>query len=243
MLSALKLLTYPTSLPRARLPPTIDVPMMPVASPPASSSFPTHMLAVSSSRASHSAPNTPTAGSFVSQNSSTATLPLFPAHALVLAVHCTLLPQLPRSRPSNRTASLQLPVVPLTVPNAETFEMLHAYLHTKRADRLLAELLPPLANVIPPAHGAASSSAGRPAYISQFTSEGLLRLAHSLASSAAGHPQGALPALMGCTRVINGLWRNVCALGVFDAELWGVMDVAWEIVLAALTRAAERQRA
>ncbi|KAI0681574.1 hypothetical protein C8T65DRAFT_704097 [Cerioporus squamosus] len=40
--------------------------------------------------------------------------------------------------------------------------------------------------------------------------------------------------------VINGLWQNVCALGVFDAELWGVMDLAWEVVLAAMTKVVEK---
>lgn len=48
---------------------------------------------------------------------------------------------------------------------------------------------------------------------------------------------------MGNAKAVNGLWKNVCALGIFDAELWGIMDIAWEIVLAALTRVAERERA
>ncbi|KZT64450.1 hypothetical protein DAEQUDRAFT_769685 [Daedalea quercina L-15889] len=244
MLSALSLITYPTSLPKARLPPTIDVPVRPTASSPPRA-FPTHMLAVSSSRGSPSQPNTPTAASFLASNSPTTTVPLFPAHALVLAAYCTLLPQLPRCAGQRGSAALSLPLVPLAVPSAETFHLLHAYLHTRRADTLLAALLPSLASSLPPAHAASSSSAHQRSYVSNFSNDSLLRLAHALAHSAAVHgsPQGALGGLMAHVKVINGLWRNVCALGVNDAELWGVMDVAWEIVLAALTRVAERERA
>ncbi|KAH9934221.1 uncharacterized protein B0H18DRAFT_547876 [Fomitopsis serialis] len=244
MLSALSLLTYPTSLPKAHLPPTLDVPVRPTASSPPRA-FPTHMLAVSSSRGSPSQPNTPTAASFLASNSPTSTVPLFPAHALVLAAYCPLLPQLPRSTGQRGNAAVSLPLVPLAVPSAETFHLLHAYLHTRRPDTLLAALLPSLASSLPPAHGASSSSSHQRAYVSNFSNESLLRLAHALASGAAAHagPQGALGGLMAHVKVINGLWRNVCALGVSDAELWGVMDVAWEVVLAALTRVAERERA
>jgi hypothetical protein len=40
--------------------------------------------------------------------------------------------------------------------------------------------------------------------------------------------------LLAQAMTINGLWRNVCALGVFDLGLWDSMDVAWEVVLNAL---------
>ncbi|GBE83521.1 hypothetical protein SCP_0505750 [Sparassis crispa] len=242
MLAALKLLSIPSSLPRSRLPPIIDVPVRPTSHSPSSSAFPTHILAISSSK-SASSPNTPTAASFAQYTSTPATAPLYPTHALVLATHCTLLPALPPSHPSNRTATMSLPLVPLTVPSAETFPVLHAYLHTKRTDTLLGALLPSLASVLPPAP-AASGSKGRAPYVSQFSSDSLLCLAQALASSASAHagPQGALAGLMNHAKRVNALWRNVCALGVFDAELWAVMDIAWEVVLAALTRVAERER-
>ncbi|KZT19776.1 hypothetical protein NEOLEDRAFT_1077179, partial [Neolentinus lepideus HHB14362 ss-1] len=31
--------------------------------------------------------------------------------------------------------------------------------------------------------------------------------------------------------VINGVWRNVCMLGVFDNRLWTTMDFAWNAIL------------
>ncbi|CCM05637.1 uncharacterized protein FIBRA_07866 [Fibroporia radiculosa] len=247
MRAAHSLLIYPDTLPRARLASSLDVSIRPASGHLSTLALPTHMLAISSSRTSPSAPNTPTAASFLSQASSASTVSLFPVYALVLAAHCALLPPLPRAHTStNRSVTVTLPVVPLTVPSAETFGLLYEFLHTQRADTLLAAFLPSLAAMLPPKPTAGTSStAGKPMYAAQFSNESLLRLAHALASSAASHagPQGALTALMGLTRRINGVWRNACALGVFDAELWGVMDVAWEIVLAAMTRVHERERA
>ncbi|CAL1709713.1 unnamed protein product [Somion occarium] len=245
MLAALSLMSVPSSLPKSRLASNLDVPLRPANPMPSSTAFPTHILAISSSKSSPSSPTTPTVASFAAQavSAGSATVPLYPAHALVLAAHCTLLPPLPRSRPSNRATSVTLPVVPLTVPSAETFPLLHAYLHTKRPDNLLAALLPSLAASFPSAtSNRASSSSGGSVYVSQFTSERLSRLANSLASTAyhQSGPQGALSGLMAHAKVVNALWRNVCALGVFDPELWGVMDLAWEIILAALTQVAQR---
>ena len=70
-----------------------------------------------------------------------------------------------------------------------------------------------------------------------------MRLAHALAGAAfqRGGTQGAMAALMQHVKVINGLWQNVCALGVFDGELWGVMDLAWEVVLAAMTKVVDNK--
>jgi hypothetical protein len=34
-----------------------------------------------------------------------------------------------------------------------------------------------------------------------------------------------------------GLWRNVCALGVADQDLWHVLYLAWEIILSAIVLA------
>ena len=42
---------------------------------------------------------------------------------------------------------------------------------------------------------------------------------------------------------VHGLWQNVCALGVSDDALWATMQLAWQVLLAAIavaTRAPER---
>ncbi|KAK7683793.1 hypothetical protein QCA50_013169 [Cerrena zonata] len=183
MLAALNLLTLPSSLPRSHLTNTLDVAVRPANPMPSSNAFPTHVLAISSSRSSPSSPTTPTVASFAVQVAAGA--------------------------------------APAT---------------------LLAALLPVLASSFPSASSIRSSSSSGSVYVSQFTAERLSRLANNLAASAyqqAG-AQGALPILMNYAKVVNAFWRNVCALGVFDAELWGVMDLAWEIILGALTIVAQR---
>ncbi|KAI8989059.1 hypothetical protein BD414DRAFT_536363 [Trametes punicea] len=230
MLTALSLLTIPSSLPCAHLPPTIDAPLRPSSQTPDLSAFPTHVLAILSSRSSAT---TPTVASFADKASlpASATLPLYPASSLGLP-------------PTGRRAALTLPIVPLTIPSPETFPLLHAYLHTMRPDTLLASLLPSLASALPQMPGAGSSAgSNKLVYVAQFSSERLLRLAHALAGAAiqrsGGSQGGAMATLMAHVKVVNGLWQNVCALGVFDAELWGVMDLAWEVVLAAMTKVSE----
>jgi hypothetical protein len=34
--------------------------------------------------------------------------------------------------------------------------------------------------------------------------------------------------------LINGVWRNACALGVRDDKLWDVLGVAWGVVVGAM---------
>ncbi len=243
MLSALSLLTIPSALPYAHLPQSIDAPVRPTSQAPDMSSFPTHVFAILSSRMSA---KTPTVASFADRHSlpPSTTVPLYPASALVMAVHCSLLPPLPQApRSAGRRAALTLPIVPLTVPSPETYALLHAYLHTMRPDTLLASLLPSLVQSFPQLSSAGSSGGpNKLHYVGQFSSEHLMRLAHALAGAAfqRGGAQNALSGLMSHVKVINGLWQNVCALGVFDAELWGVMDLAWEVVLMAMNKVVEK---
>ncbi|EJF61781.1 hypothetical protein DICSQDRAFT_136297 [Dichomitus squalens LYAD-421 SS1] len=244
-LTALSLLTIPSSLPCAHLPPSIDAPIRPSSNTPDASAFPTHVFAILSSRSSAT---TPTMATFADRSSlsPSTTVPLFPASALVMAVHCSLLPPLPQThRSAGRRAALTLPIVPLTVPSPETYALLHAYLHTMRPDTLLASLLPSLASSLPQVSVSSSSmGSNKLVYVAQFSSDRLVRLASALAGAAfqrGGSTQAALSGLMAHIKVINGLWQNVCALGVFDAELWGVMDLAWDVVLAAMTKVMENK--
>ena len=34
-------------------------------------------------------------------------------------------------------------------------------------------------------------------------------------------------ALLRYAMIVNGIWRNACALGVYDDKLWGAIDFAW----------------
>jgi hypothetical protein len=141
---------------------------------------------------------------------------MIPSHHLVLLASCALLPALPASRPGAPT-----PVVPLSLPSAETFSLLHTYLYTHATPQLLSALL---GLQLPPSALAGPSDARRGG--SQLVGQ----LAHGLVGAAAGD----LARLMSIAKRINGVWKNACALGVYDLELWDGLDLAWDAVLGAM---------
>ena len=139
---------------------------------------------------------------------------LFPTHHLVLATHCNNLPAFPASSPDATNSTVRVPVVPLCLPSPETFSILQSYLYTKRTDALLATLLP-----APPS---SLSEPGVP------LPDMISRLVHHLAAT------GDAPALARHAAIINGVWKNACALGVHDDKLWSAIKVAWEAVVGAI---------
>jgi hypothetical protein len=174
-----------------------------------SSDMPTHMLAVYSRQCSAS-PNP------------TRRVMLFPTHNIVMAVHCAHLPMLPKSTATepDSVGQMILPVVPLCVPSPETFSQLSAYLYTKDASHLLAMLLPTATQTptsVLPLNELLDADAQK---LQQFSSK--------LRATYTPH------ALLAYAMTINGLWRNVCALGIFDAQLWEILDLAWGLVIGAL---------
>ncbi|EIN14697.1 hypothetical protein PUNSTDRAFT_58362 [Punctularia strigosozonata HHB-11173 SS5] len=144
-----------------------------------------------------------------------------PTHHLVLAANCAHLPAFPRAAaPSSRT-QLTLPVTPMAVPAAEAFPTLHRYLYTKSVPQLLTALtnLQITSSVL----NAGTSSR-------QVPGSTRAQLSHALAQSAGYDAQR----LMNLAQRVNGFWRNACALGVFDTEMWDAMDLAWDVILGAL---------
>jgi len=170
-----------------------------------SSDMPTHMLAVYS-RQSAASPN------------STRRVTLFPIHNIIMALHCAHLPTLPKSTASepDSVGQMTLPVIPLCIPSPETFSQLSAYLYTRNCSQLLASLLP--TGMLTPA-SLDHVPDGSPE-LQQYSEE--------IRATYTPH------ALLTHAMTINGLWRNACALGVFDDQLWGVLDLAWDAVLGAL---------
>lgn len=171
--------------------------------------MPTHMVAVYS-RHSSASPNP------------TRRVTLYPIHNIILALHCAHLPTLPKSTASepDSVGQMTIPVVPLCIPSPETFSKLSAYLYTKEASWLLATLLP--TGTLTPA-----SILSLDYYIDGNSPE-LQQYQAKLRTTYTPH------ALLMYAVAINGLWRNVCALGVFDDQLWEVMDLAWEAIIGAL---------
>ncbi|KAH9931528.1 uncharacterized protein B0H18DRAFT_872199, partial [Fomitopsis serialis] len=134
------------------------------------------------------------------------------AHQCIWDTNCAHLPSLPPSTPTvsaiptpEAPARITVPVVPLGLPSPEHFRELMCYMYTKRADELLSELLP-----APPP----SATQGQDA---------MDRYARSLARE---YERADL--LKRMSRV-QGVWRNACALGVFDDGLWGMLDLAWDV--------------
>jgi hypothetical protein len=139
---------------------------------------------------------------------------LFPTHQLVLAAHCNNLPTFPISNPDATNSTVLVPVVPLCLPSPGTFSILQSYLYTKRIDALLAALLPA------PPPSLSDPSVPLPDMIN--------RLTHHLAAT------DNMPTLARHAMIINGVWRNACALGVYDNKLWRSIEVAWEAVVGAI---------
>lgn len=169
--------------------------------------LPTHMFAVYSRQSSHSP-------------SPTRKVTLFPTHAIVMSLHCANLPSLPKSRACepDSIGEMALPVVPLCIPSPETFSPLSAYLYTKDVQHLLSSLLPS-GLATPPNILSLDTDSDSPEF-TQFSIK--LRATYTA------------PALLTYAMAINGLWRNVVALGIFDERLWEALDIAWAAVLGAL---------
>lgn len=172
-----------------------------------SSDMPTHMLAVYS----RDVPAT-----------TRRRVTLFPIHNIILATHCANIPILPKSnvvRPDTPGSVVSLPVVPLCIPAPDVFSHLSTFLYTKRIDHLLATLLP-----CPVPHAL---------YLGDPKSERVLDLLQTFADRlATNHSTQTLFSHM---MAVNGLWRNACALGINDENLWCALDVAWEVLIIALT--------
>jgi hypothetical protein len=124
---------------------------------------------------------------------------------------------------------LTVPVMPLVVPHAEAFAPLHAFLVAHRLDRLMSALLPVPPSMLSRARPGTSAPGGPFAHISAP------QVATFLAASASGDKMSALMAL---TRTVSAIWRNACALGIFDRDLWAALDFSWEVILGAMNMVA-----
>lgn len=186
-----------------------------------SSELPSHMLAV------HSQPSKTECGVPPARRSK---VTLFPSHNIVLAAHCANLPALPVADPSAHHIPgkpVTVPVVPLCIPEPELYTPLSVYLYTKRLDLLLQALLPTL----PTTPLNVYSSPEETTEEAQRQREAVIAFARRLAATYTPH------ALLHYAMRVNGFWRNVCALGIFESKLWAAMDFAWESLLMGMAAA------
>jgi hypothetical protein len=132
---------------------------------------------------------------------------LYPVHAIVFAANCARLPTLKRPAP-HRSQTVQARVQRLCLPAPRLFPHVSTFLYTKQASILFSE--PFLPRVFNP-------SRYTPA---EFAAELGLKCSSQ--------------ALIKHIATVHGFWQNVCALGIFDQDLWIAMDLVWHILLAAL---------
>lgn len=171
-----------------------------------SSDVPTHMLAVYSRQVPATTKRRVT---------------LFPVHNIILATHCANLPVLQKSNPTPPECvgqSISIPVVPLCIPVPEMFPPLSTFLYTKRIDYLLSTLLPSPVSSALLLEDPSSLNAQR----------SLQQFANKLAAITPAH------ILLARAMLVNGLWRNACALGITDERLWCAIDIAWDVLINAL---------
>ena len=157
---------------------------------------------------------------------------LLPVHGLVYASLSPALARLAATQPAPVTSTGiptgSLPVVHLNLPSAAAVPLLQGWVYLRSRKALLAGLLPRPPAPDPPAHGASRSLSGL-----------LNPTAATLTQQLSRLPAGLL---LQHVELLHGLWGVVCALGMADAELWGVMRFAWAVVVGALVLN-ERRRA
>ena len=208
MLAGIAALSIPTSMSKSQLPSSLSIPIRPTSSQPA---YPTHVLAVSSSKSS---PNEH--------------VKMFPIHSIVLASQCSSLPRLPNSPPIPSSSSkLHAPVLPLALPSPAAFQVIHTYLYNHSLGGVLQALFP-----LP--SGFVQSLSYNTVQSTLASGSTLHQLSSYLCSSAGSN----LQILTTHAAHVKELWQDMVALGLHDPELWDTVDLAWEVVLGALNLAA-----
>ncbi|GLB39721.1 putative homolog of CLP1 of Coprinus cinereus and of Schizophyllum commune [Lyophyllum shimeji] len=206
-MSALAPSHMPSSMPRSRLPASLSIPLRATSGP--QPSYPTHVLAVTSSK-----------------NPSDQAM-LFPVHSLVLASQCAQLPRLPPSHQQPHSPTLQLPVLPLSIPSPAAFTILRSFMYDHRLESVLKALFPVPSSFL-------QSLSHEKVQAALASGSTLHQLSSYLCSSASSN----LHTLTTHAMHVKELWQDMVALGLHDPELWDTLDLAWEVVLGALNLAA-----
>lgn len=206
MLAGIAALSMPSSMSKSQLPLSLSIPIRPTSTQPL---YPTHVLAVGSSKSS---PNEH--------------VMMFPIHNIVLASQCSSLPRLPSaSLPSS--SKLHAPVLPLALPSPAAFKVIHTYMYSHSLGGVLQSLFPlPSGFVQSLSHNTVQSTLASGATLHQLSSY--------LCSSAGS----SLQILTTHAAHVKELWQDMVALGLYDPELWDTVDLAWDVVLGALNLAA-----
>jgi hypothetical protein len=145
---------------------------------------------------------------------------MYPIHQSILSLYCANLPVLAASTPLPTTpeALFEVPVVPLALPNPDSFPHLTQFLYLKDVRPLFEAFL-----CLTPAKGI-PNDLDQPAQYDAFVADYSVILAQNYT----------MQRLANQAVKVHGLWRNACALGISDTDLQGFFDLAWEILIKAL---------
>ncbi|KAG7445279.1 uncharacterized protein BT62DRAFT_933118 [Guyanagaster necrorhizus] len=203
-ISALAPSHLPTILSKSHLPGVLSVP---IRSP--SRAFPTHVLAISSSKI-------PSEHCMV-----------FPIHALVLASHCAHLPAIPPAHSQAGQSLVKLPVLPFALPSPQAFGIIHNFMYTHRLEPVFRSLLPVPTGFF--------QSISHETVLDTLDAMGTCM---QLSAYLCSQEQGDLQKLTTHAVHVKELWQDMIALGIYSTDLWDAVDLAWRIVIGALTIAA-----
>ncbi|KAH8830525.1 hypothetical protein DL96DRAFT_1593281 [Flagelloscypha sp. PMI_526] len=166
---------------------------------------------------------------------------LWPVHSLVFAINCANLPHLPAAisfqpprieRPSfsdddepptlssrrETSPAITIPVIPLLLPAPAEWIPLATFLYLGDRNQLFTDLMP-RENLPPDMYDQCVHPTNKAAY-AKYLSE-----THALKKL-----------LLHVTR-IHGLWRNAVVLGIHLPGLWDCINLAWDVMMSALSYA------
>ncbi|KAJ7175491.1 hypothetical protein C8R46DRAFT_873908, partial [Mycena filopes] len=161
----------------------------------------------------------------VSTPSNTATpeaLSLVAIHGIVFAANCTAPELRPVGENNSPPGALYLPICPIALPSVPALLTLRTYMYNHRVDVLLSALFPLLPAPL-------TDAEVRSALASDRTK--LLLATHLVCAD----PRPAQ--ILGYAVRVQDVWRTVWCLGMYRAELWDTLDLAWELVIIALNLA------
>lgn len=153
------------------------------------------------------------------------TFDLYTIHSLVLAAHCARLPPFP---PPTKEAPLEtetggqllLPVISLHIPDPASFALILGYLYCKDLESLVNDLCP-------------LSQSLFPAFFDPDVNERVWRgkLEWTADAVRVVYTTADIRRMMAH---VEGVWLNMCELGINDEGLWSGMHVGWYILRKAL---------
>ncbi|KAJ7253079.1 hypothetical protein B0H12DRAFT_1117366 [Mycena haematopus] len=215
LMTGLNAVQLPHTIPQNALPLcfTVPVQLYPSAREAPAAIYPTHILAVSASSSVQPPIDAPVA--------------LTAVHGAIIAANCTRVALRAAAAPPADARFVRLATHRLSVASLPAFVLLRGYMYARRIDTFMAGMMP-----FPPA------------FLDELKPENHLPGADRLNIVAAWHSPAQTRLLAGhlafCTpggpcamwermRLLEGVWKVMCELGMYEQLLWRALDLAWHV--------------